>query len=59
MSIKTDADMALANALTGIKTAIQSLGSIVIGECWGHEQYKRELLFSALSDLMAIREKLE
>lgn len=42
MSVNTAADDALANAKYSVNEAIKELSKILIDECWGHDEYKKE-----------------
>jgi replicative superfamily II helicase len=61
MSVRTTADEKLDSASDHIKYAIRDLSTIVIDECWGHDEYSNEytdVINEVLHQLLALKKKL-
>lgn len=61
MGIQTTADDHRDAALNNIQEAIRNISKIVIEECWGLEEYKKEYqetLSDVLSELIKMRGRL-
>ncbi len=62
MSVRTTADEQLDSVKGHVKSAIDALNEIVVGECWGHDDLTPEYrltLRQTMFDLMGTRDKLE
>lgn len=61
MSVKTTADEKLDACSFHINEAVQDLKEVLVEECWGHDQYRkeyREMLDRMFMDLMRMKKKL-
>lgn len=59
--VTTTADEKLFDAREHIQGAIESLSEIVVGQCWGHDDYNsdtRKKHREVLNELLELREKL-
>ncbi len=61
MSVTTTADERLDDAKRGIREAVLSLNEILVGECWGHDQWNEEYrakMREAYAALLRLRDQL-
>ena len=62
MGVITTADENLEKARENIRLAIQYLSSVLVEECWGHDEYSDEFLETlegSFDQLRRIRKKLK
>ncbi len=61
MGVRTAADERLDSAHQHIKEAIRDLSSIVIEECWGHDEFREdytETIHEVMQELISLKKKL-
>ena len=61
MSVETEADRQLEVAKQGVADALTALSEIVIGDCWGHDDFTPERkaeIMSAYKKLIKVKNKL-
>ena len=61
MSVTTTADEQLENAKENIQSAIKNLSEIVVDQCWGADEYKREFrdkLRKTHFELLELRDRI-
>ncbi len=61
MSVTTDADRKLEEAKEAINVAVMALNDILVGEVWGHDEYRadyRATMRAAYADLLRLKDEL-
>jgi hypothetical protein len=61
MSVTTTADERLDSAIEHMKDAVKNLNDIVIGECWGYDEFKtsfRQEMTEVMMELIRLRKRL-
>lgn len=62
MGTRTTADERIDDAREHVRLALDSLQDVVVGECWGHDDYAAEFqsnLLGAFHELLTIRARLK
>lgn len=62
MSVRTTADERLDQADQNMKEAVKALSDIIVGECWGHDQFRADYtdtIHEVFNGLVKLRKKLD